>query len=150
MSCKKISVARALKQKSRIAGKVRNCLEILKSDNARPEGSERAFDLLTVLAEFKGLSEELIRYKSAIATANSGIINKLAELEEVRSMIGSLRKIDTEDGMKHDYGSTPYNVTVVLTKADIQRETDQLQQRADDLQDEIDEYNASHFVSFEV
>ena len=149
MNQNKISIARALKQKSRIAGKVRNCLDILKNDNSCPEGTERAFDLVAVLAEYKQYSEELIQYKAAIATANSGIISLLAELEEVRSMIASLKKIDTTNGVKQEYGSS-YNVTAALTKADIQREIDLLQQRADNLQDEIDDYNASHFVSLEV
>ena len=34
MNQNKISIARALKQKSRIAGKVRNCLDILRNDNS--------------------------------------------------------------------------------------------------------------------
>ena len=51
MNQNKISIARALKQKSRIAGKVRNCLDILKNDNSCPEGTERAFDLAAVLVE---------------------------------------------------------------------------------------------------
>ena len=149
MNQNKISIARALKQKSRIAGKVRNCLDILKNDNSCPEGTERAFDLAAVLVEYKQYSEELIRYKAVIASANFGIIVKLTELEENRSMIASLKKIDTTNGGKQEYGSS-YNVTAALTKADIQREIDSLQQRADDLQDEIDDYNASHFVSLEV
>ena len=47
----KMTLARALKERSRLAGKLKRDFEIINRENSMISGSERSFDLRAVYAE---------------------------------------------------------------------------------------------------
>ena len=139
----KMSLARALKERSRLAGKLKRDFDILNKENSVIAGSERSFDLKAVFAECRELHERLVALKRAIAAANAPIAGKLAEMDEVKSMISYLREVDTTVGYKQrGYGEEKVCMEVVLGAAELSAEAERLQTRAEELQDELDEFNA--------
>ena len=140
-----VSLARALKEKNRIAGRLRKAQELVKKENRKVAGSPRAVDVAAMLAEAERLSALLATVKAAIAKANDGIVASIVELEEVKSMIAFLGSVNTDDEVEveHDYrGTVERRWDVAVRQPEILAKTTALQERADALQDALDEYNA--------
>ena len=139
----KMSLARALKERSRLAGKLKRDFEIINRENSMISGSKRSFDLRAVYAECRELHDRLVALKQVIATANAAIAGKLAEMDEVKSMITYLRGVNTEAGFKpRNYSSEKDLMDVILGAAELTAEAERLQKRGEELQDEIDAFNA--------
>ena len=139
----KMTLARALKERSRLAGKMKWNFEIINRENSVISGSERSFDLDVVYAECLELHERLVALKRVIAAANAPIAGKLAEMAEIKSMISYLRGVNTEAGFKpRSYSSEKDLFEVVLDAAEMSDEAERLQKRGEELQDEIDVFNA--------
>ena len=81
-----VTLARALKEKNRIAGRLRKAQELVKKENRKAAGSPRAVDVAATFAEAERLSALLAAVKAAIAKANDGIIATIVELEETKSL----------------------------------------------------------------
>ncbi len=140
-----VSLARALKEKNRIAGRLRKAQELVKKENRKVAGSPRAVDVAVTLAEAERLSAQLAAVKAAIAKANDGIVASIVELEEVKSMIAFLGSVNTDDEVEveRDYrGTVERRWDVAIRQPEILAKTTALQERADALQDALDEYNA--------
>ena len=140
-----VTLARALKEKNRIAGRLRKAQELVKKENRKVAGSPRAVDVVATLAETERLSAQLAAVKAAIAKANDGIVATIVELEEVKSMIAFLSSVNTDDEVEvdRDYrGTVERRWDVAVRQPEILAKTTSLQERADALQDALDEYNA--------
>ena len=139
----KVTLARALKERSRIAGKLKRNFAIINKENSVIRGNERSFDLRAIYAECLELYRKLIEIKQIIATANAPIVGKLVEMDEVKSLIAQLRSIDTTVGyVNQGYGQTNDYMEVVFSASELTAEADKLQERAEQLQDELDAFNA--------
>ena len=147
-----VTIARALKEKNRIAGRLRQAVDLVKRENRKIAGSPRSIDVAAQLAEAERLSDILVKTKTSIAEANVGIVGAIVELEEVKSMIASLSAVSTDDEVEiesRSYGQTPVErrFDVVLKAPDILEKVAALQKRADALQDRLDEFNAGTRIS---
>ena len=139
----KVTLARALKERCRIAGKLKMKLDIINSENSAIQGNERNFDLRAVYAECMELHRKLIQIKQIIAAANAPIVDKLVEMDEVKSMIARLRGINTTTGLvERGYGQSDRYLEVVFSASEMTAEADRFQARAEQLQDELDAFNA--------
>ena len=106
-------------------------------------GSQRSFDLNKVHQECFQLHNRLILIKKIIAKANAPIAEKLVEMDELKSMICYLRNVKTTIGWQQQgYSSEKVCFDAVLGSAELTAEADQLQKRAEQLQDELDDFNA--------
>ena len=144
-----VSIARALKEKSRIAGRIHTLTDVINHENSLAEGSTRSVDLRETFAQVKTLTEQLIGIKAAIAKGNQGAIDKIVELGEVKSIIGFLNRLDTSEALQESY-SKHVKLEAAIRKADVLIEVDAYQRRANAIQDELDDFNASHFVDVEL
>ena len=139
----KVTLARAPKERKRLAGKLRQYFQIINNENSAIRGSERSFDLRALYALCQELHRKLIEIKRIIAAANAPIVDKLVEMDEVKSMIAQLRSINTTVGyVNRGYGQTNDYMEVVFGASEITAEADKLQERAEQLQDELDAFNA--------
>ena len=144
-----VSIARALKEKSRIARQIHTLTDVTNHENSLAEGSTRSVDLKETFAQVKALTEQLIGLKAAIAKGNQGAIDKIVELGEVKSIIGFLNRLDTSEAFQDSY-SKHVKLDAAIRKADVLLEVDAYQRRANAIQDELDDFNASHFVDIEL
>ena len=146
---KRVSIARALKGKSRVAGRIHTLTDVINHENSLAEGSTRSVDLRETLAQVKDLTERIIRIKAAIAKGNQDAIDKIVELGEIKALIGFLNRLDTSEIRKDEY-SRSVKWEAAIHKADVLIEVDAYQRRANAIQDELDDFNASHFVNIDI
>ena len=141
-----VTLARALKEKNRIAGKLRKAQELVKKENRKAAGSPRSVDVAATLAEAERLSALLAAVKAAIAKANDGIVETIVELEETKSLLAFIGSVNADDEVEveRDYrGTVERRWDVAVRQPELLAKTAALQERADVLQDKLDEYNAA-------
>lgn len=150
---KVVSIARALKEKNRVAGRLAKARQLVDKDNSKEKKVPRGVDVKAVYAEAKMLRDRLVAIKTAIAVANQSIVGKIVELAEVKSEIAYLNTLNVQEGMfeESNYGGKLVKeYDAVLKKAEVLAEVNALQRRADELQDALDEFNASVKVEIEM
>ena len=150
---KPVTIARALKEKNRVAGRLAKARQLVGKENSKEKKIPRGVDVTAVYAEAKSLRNRLVDIKTAIAVANQPIVGKIIELDEVKSEIAYLNGLDVQEGVFEEasYGNKVVKeYDAVIRKADVLAEVEALQRRADELQDELDEFNASTKVEIEV
>lgn len=150
---KKVSIARALKEKNRVAGKLAQARSLVAHENSKDVKCPRRIDVKANHDKAQALKARLIDIKTAIAVANAPIVSKLVELEELKSEIAYLKELDVNEGVFEEssyHGNVVREVTAVLSKQYVLDEIARRQKRADDLQDELDEFNASTQVEIEL
>ena len=146
-----ISLARAFKERARLNQKIIETLNLIKEENSIIEGGIRSFDIRKKYQEFHVLSDKLISLKQAISRANAGIDEKLVELAEVKNLLARVKDIPTREGKQvKGFSSDDGVYTSEIKKVEITEEMETLQQRINDLQDEIDEFNARTRIEFEL
>lgn len=130
----KITLAKALKLKNRIVGKIRDLETLIETLNTRPEDEG---DLYAAFDEIDILSLDLISLKTAIHKANSGIIENITSITENKSRIEFLRKL--QDGYSR-YFREKDNV-YRLEYLQLGEWITKYECKIDEWQDELDEYN---------
>jgi hypothetical protein len=150
-----ISLAKALKIKNRLAGKLAQLQTVVKVNNSIPNGEKRT---VSFEEAFKGMNEtrdELVRLKGLIGAATAPISGKLAALSEAKNFLtfyGSIVIREQTDQKVSGYGAAQSVQTVTYTnhisEADRKAATDKIQAEIERLQDEIDEFNAVTKIEF--
>ena len=149
----KVTIARALKEKNRIAGRLAKAREQVGKENSCDKKVPRGIDVVETFAQSKVLRDRLIAVKSAIAIANQPIVAKIIELDEVKSEIAYLNGLNVKEGVfvESNYGSRiESEIDAVIRKPQVLEEIAVLQTRADRLQDDLDEFNAMTKVEIEI
>ena len=148
-----VSIARALKEKNRVAGRLAKAREIIQQENSKDKSLPRRVDVEATYAEAKMLEARLVAIKSAIAQANNPIVAKIIELDELKSEIAFLNGLNVKEGRFEEvsYGNKIVrDIETVVGQARVIAEVAELQKRADALQDALDEFNASTKVEIEI
>ena len=150
---KLVTIARALKEKNRVAGRLTKARELVGKENSKDKNVPRGINVAETYALAKALRDRLVSIKVAIAEANKPIVAKIIELDEVKSEISYLNGLDVKEGK---FVSTSYGTRIeteleaVIRQPQVLDEVTALQARADRLQDELDEFNAATKIEIEV
>ena len=150
---KRVTIARALKEKNRVAGRLAKARELVGRENSKDKNVPRGIDVSETYTLAKTLRDRLVSIKRAIAEANSPIVSKIIELDEVKSEISYLNGLDVKEGK---FVSTSYGTRIeteleaVIRQPQVLDEVTALQARADRLQDELDEFNATTKIEIEL
>lgn len=151
----KMTLARALKEKNRIIGKMKDFMPNCRN-NVYFVKDVPKINLVKIYNEYIKNMKRLVSLKAAIAKANAenGVCDRMYELEELKSVMNIFNYITTD--------CTPVrSINPVTGKEDIQMkdcfisfdlkqgEMDRIQERINQLQDEIDEINASVTIDIE-
>ena len=145
-----ITLAKALKLKNRLAGKIAKLTQTVQTYNSTQEASER-IDVRTAFTERADLVRRLTDLKHAIARANAPIQRDIFDLAELKAEVTLLTALNTKHGTFLEGYPTAGQVTFVaqFRKADVDAMTDALEQRIDALQDKLDTFNAQTLVAVE-
>ena len=149
----KVTIARALKEKNRAAGRLAKARELVGAENSKDKNVPRGIDVAATFALAKVLRDRLVAIKSAIAAANKSVVSTIIELDELKSEISYLNGLDVKEGrfVTTNYGSRiESELDAVIRKPQVLEEVAALQARADRLQDELDEFNATTKIEIEV
>ncbi len=157
-----MKLAKALKVKNRLAGEIAKLKGLVSAHNTirsriiapgtineKVFRRERPIDVLKTLEELTLKQKDLCDLKTAITVANIGIYPKIIEMEEAKGMLSYL---NTFVGEREAETETDDSVTTVTQwenaiSADMKMSaTTMLQKRIEELQDEIDEFNATTYI----
>jgi chromosome segregation ATPase len=138
-----ISLAKALKVKNRLAGRLSQVTTTIKLYNSTVKGRAGEVNVAQLDIERKQLVDALVALKAAIYENNRGIYRYLAELEEKKGEIEFLKNLITRHGTEPGYQGQMFEYVAVIKKTDVDKRIKQLERDIDALQDMIDAYNAS-------
>lgn len=142
----KISLNKALKLKKKLASELAREKNKLNHNSYHKDNTPR-YNTTEVLDNILKLHKKLIDLKTIINTANSGIINKIFELEETKSYLVAIKSIPTREGVSiSTYSGAKEEYVCTLNESDINNLEEKTIQLIDNLQDEIDAYNATTFI----
>ena len=146
-----ISLAQALKEKKRLVGEIAKLWQMVQHENARWENQTRTMDPHEALKLIDEYTLKLIELKTKIGKANEGNLANIYALEEYKSQINRYEGIETDEEVRYWGANDEYmrKKTVLLQKSDVYQELKTLQLKCNRLQDELDEYNATHKIEFD-
>ena len=160
----KMSIARALKERKRIIGEMNTLWNRIGNNNLvqkniklvdgkfdKPSKEElaamRKQDPKALMESWKKLQQHLIAFKVALHVANTGVVEKLARLSELKSELKQIECMSVYTDSCEYCNADFVRIYDVVFDASWQTEvTDALRKDINALQDEIDEYNATHFI----
>jgi len=140
-----ISLARALQIKKRLAGRLTKANAELVAYNSQVVGDDEV-DVQAIDTLRKSLVKALLDLKVAIFRANveSGIQAKVVLIGEKRAEAALLATVPTRHGKVQVYAGHPAtDYKAYLRKSDVDKRVRELEVEIDDLQQEINEINAT-------
>ena len=145
-----ITLAQALKEKNRIVGEISKLWTLVNHENSCWEYHTRSISVEETMKTINSYTEKLIELKTKIGKANEGNLQNMYALDEYKSQISKLEKLDTSEdiryrGIKDDIMEVR---SAEITAADVIEQVKQLQLKCNQLQDAIDAYNATHKIEF--
>jgi len=145
------NLAKALRIKNRVIGELAVLQKIFMRENSRRNDNLSKIDVKAIDEQIAEKWDELIAIKSAITVANVELYPKLAQLAETKAKLAFLSLLQTKEGEEKasvGYGgeTITYNWTAYLNREAVDQRAKKLQELADSLQDDIDQYNATHYV----
>ncbi len=143
-----ITLAKALKLKNRIAGKVAKLTQTVQLYNSTQEGAEQ-IDVRAAFAARADLVARLTDLKATIARTNAPIQRDIFDLAELKAEVALVAALNTKHGTVLEGYPTAGQVTYVaqFRKADVDAMTNGLESRIDALQDKLDTFNAQTLVA---
>ena len=142
-----MNVKQALKQKNKLVTELKAQYQILQKFNSIEEGNPRRYIMVDVLAKITSLSNELIELKARIHKVNQPVYNQIFLLAELKGQIKELKKVPTDEGKQTErYGSVQSIKEVQLNIVDIENVVGELQDRIEELQNELDIHNANTII----
>lgn len=154
----KMTLARALKEKERISRRLTMARELFMSVNCVRADEPREIDAKEAYEAMQSLQRRHVAMKKAIAVANAGVSPILAEMLVVKAELafytnlGRCKEIEfVERWEEGENGERERKRERVVYDSFINEKKrreimESLMERIDDLQDEVDEFNATHFV----
>lgn len=153
---KTVTLSQALKLKNRIAGDIARLREIVQRENSRKDSVPVRADVRAAFERSVLRSRELAAFKGAIAAANAGVTGpnvgiyaKLNLQAELRGLIAFVKGLDTKEGeevervgfLSRDEAARVVHVAVI-NREEVDALVVAFQGEVDQLQDEIDDFNA--------
>ena len=93
---RKVSIAYALKEKNRVAGRLAKARQLVNRENSTDKRNPSVVDVRSVYNDSKKLRDRLVAIKTTISVANQPIVGKIVELAEVKSEISYLNSLDVK------------------------------------------------------
>lgn len=161
----KMSIARALKERKRIIGEMNTIRNRLNANNgvqvnvkvdesgkytlptAEDINKHRKLDPKVLMEQWYALREKLVDLKVKLQAANNGIAKQLVEIAELKNELLIVNSQCFGSNSAEFYTEKMARVfDYVYDEAWHLAKADELRKQINDLQDEIDEYNATHFI----
>lgn len=145
-----ITLAKALKLKNRLAGRMAHLDGLVKTYNTVLAEQRDQVNVAQIVKERDEIMESLINLKSTIIRANAPIQDAILRKGELASRIEWLKTLNTTDGVqRHGYQNTEITYVAVIKKGDVEAQTRQMEKEIDALQDRMDEHNVNRKVEID-
>lgn len=150
MALQEITLAKGLKVKNRLAGRLAKVQADIQTYNSVLEGQADQVNVTALVQTRDELVEALVTIKTAINEANREIQRAIYDLAEKKASVQFLNGISTRHGAQPaGYPGQPdYKYVATLKKGDVDAQVQRLEKEIDTLQDRIDSFN--HRTTVEV
>ena len=143
-----MKISTALKRKNKLTIELSRLRERINRHNSVLVGNERPYDIKLLQGELTEKTDALIELKTRLFMANLPIQRLIFEMSELKGLAKYYRTLDVKKGRQVAFsrfndGSEPREYEAVLTEADIDRLTTDLENRIDIIQEQLDVYNAT-------
>ena len=138
-----IILAKALKIKNRLTGRLAKVQADIQAYNSVPEGQANQVNVLALMKTREELVGALVSLKTAINDANREAQRDIYDLAEKKATAQFLGCVNTRHGpLPAVYPSTTeVNYVAALKKADVDALVARLENEIDQLQDRLDQFN---------
>jgi hypothetical protein len=146
-----ITLARALKYKNRLVGKIAAVADTIKRKNSIIKGAEREVDIDDLAALRVKLIKNLVQLKTEINQANGPIISDIFQIAELKSEIVFLNNIDTNHGKANrEYyrDAEPIEFEASMRFNEVEALKTAANKEIDSIQEKIDKHN--HLIHIDV
>ena len=144
----KISLAKALKVKNRLVGRLAKVQVDIQTYNSVPAGQADQVDVLALMKVRAELVDAVVALKTAINDANREGQRDIYELAEKKATMQFLAEVNTRYGLQPamypNTGEVMYVAALKKTEVDAQVAT--LEKEIDRLQDKLDQFNHGQMI----
>ena len=143
-----ITLAKALKVKNRLAGRLAKAQADIQAFNSVPEGQADQVNVPALMQAREELVGALVGLKAAINEANREAQRDIYDLAEKKATAQFLTGVNTRHGPQPPvYPSTvEVHYVAALKKADVDALVAGLENQIDQLQDRLDQFNHVHKI----
>jgi hypothetical protein len=147
-----LTLAKALKVKNRLVGRLAKVQNDIQMYNSVPEGQAGQVDVPALLKTYEELVDAVITVKTAINHANREAQRDIYDLAEKKGTMQFLGGICTRHGPQPAVYPNTTEVAYVagLKKADVDAQVAHLEKEIDQLQDRLDQFNHAHRIEVDV
>lgn len=146
-----MKLAKALKQKNKLAGEVAQLKELLAEQNSRSTKQKFDYNNQEVLTNLRTKIDELVATKAAIGAANAEVYPKIFRLAELKGLVTTLKGLSTKEGVYAESLGYSQSVEVEyiaqIKKAEADQLIEALEKEIQELQDALDEFNFTRSVN---
>jgi hypothetical protein len=138
-----ITLAKALKVKNRLTGRLAKVQADIQAYNSVPEGQADQVNVTALMTTREELVGALVRLKTAINDANREAQGDIYDLAEKKAQAQFLAGVNIRHGPQPPVYPSTVEVTYVaaLKKADVDALVLRLENEIDQLQDRLDQFN---------
>jgi hypothetical protein len=143
-----ITLAKALKIKNRLAGRLAKVQADIQTFNSVPEGQAGQVNVPALVQTRGELVEALVGLKTAINDANRAVQRDIYDLAEKKATAQFLAGVNTRHGPQPAVypSTTEVHYVAALRKADVDGLVARLEREIDQLQDKLDQFNHAHRI----
>jgi hypothetical protein len=143
-----ITLAKALKVKNRLAGRLAKVQADLQAYNSVPEGQVDQVNVPALMQTREELVGALVGLKTAINEANREVQRDIYDLAEKRATAQFLAGVNTRHGPQPAVypNTTEVSYVAALKKAEVDGLVAGLEKEIDQLQDRLDQFNHAHRI----
>ena len=143
-----ITLAKALKIKNRLAGRLAKVQTDIQGFNSVPEGQAGQVDVPALVQTREELVGALVGLKTAINEANREAQRDIYDLAEKKATAQFLAGVNTRHGPQPAVypNTTEVSYVAALKKADVDALVAGLEKEIDQLQDKLDQFNHDHKI----
>lgn len=137
-----ISLAKALKLKNRLAGRLNKVQQDIQMYNSVLEEQAGQVDVMALNKLRQEIVDALVSLKTKIILGNAKIQERIIRQGELKSQMAWLQGINTRHGKeRHGYQNTEVVWVAAIQKADVDKQTKVLEAEIDAIQDALDAFN---------
>ena len=146
-----ITLAKALKVKNRLTGRLAKVQADIQAFNSIPEGQAGQVNVPVLMQTREDLVGALVTLKTAINDANREGQRDIYDLAEKKATVQFLAGINTRHGLQPAVypNTTQVSYLAALKKADVDALVLRLEKEIDRLQDRLDQFNHGHRIEVE-
>lgn len=103
-----MNVTKALKHKKKLLKQINESWNRFNKYNSHDEGETTPYNAKEEFVNWLALNNALIGLKTKIHLANAPVYNKIFRMSELKSMITTLKRANTTEGIRSDYSRGEY------------------------------------------